>query len=444
MGPSSKRQKPVHQMDIETGEGDEFLSESDNELSMMHEVGGKDGISDDHPTTSDDNDDEDDEEEFEGDDDEDDQEELEDDDGKVDQEELEDDGGEEGLGEYGEGSDYGGERTAGQLDAEMEELEKEYWELKNSEENLVSNLKRHKEEDILKGQAVKNQKFVWDKELEFRFLLQKEFSNSNRLPPEPFRSSFFGVDEEVETAYTDTIDACKTTITSLLELQEALLEKNSSITQGVEGESGLFSNDSRTSNSSDDESDEWSKISSMQSRVDPFRNKSIDKWQRKSEVNTGAAVKRSKLLAFNQNISDQVATYMRDPSKMIRGMQMMEGTVHVLGAVNEPGSNTKEEEAKADGDPQLLNDIVFYQQLLKEFFETIDPSASEAAFYALKRVQTKKRKAVDRRASKSRKIRYNVHEKLVNFMAPQPMNLPPMASKLFANLFGLKSQKSAV
>ncbi|GAB2252710.1 hypothetical protein Droror1_Dr00005557 [Drosera rotundifolia] len=66
---------------------------------------------------------------------------------------------------------------------------------------------------------------------------------------------------------------------------------------------------------------------------DPFRNKSIDIWQRKSEVNTGAAVKRSKLLAFNQNISDQVATYMRDPCKMIRGMQMMKGTVHVLGVV---------------------------------------------------------------------------------------------------------------
>lgn len=32
--------------------------------------------------------------------------------------------------------------------------------------------------------------------------------------------------------------------------------------------------------------------------------------------------------------------------------------------------------------------------------------------------------------------RYNVHEPLVNFMAPEPMVLPPMASKLFSNLFG--------
>lgn len=39
--------------------------------------------------------------------------------------------------------------------------------------------------------------------------------------------------------------------------------------------------------------------------------------------------------------------------------------------------------------------------------------------------------------------RYNVHEKIVNFMAPQPMSLPAMASKLFENLFGLKTQKPA-
>ncbi|PNX73018.1 protein AATF-like [Trifolium pratense] len=58
-------------------------------------------------------------------------------------------------------------------------------------------------------------------------------------------------------------------------------------------------------------------------------------------------------------------------------------------------------------------------------------------------MQTKKRKIVDRRASKSRKIRYNVHEKIVNFMAPQPANIPAMAPMLFEDLFGLKSQRSS-
>ncbi|GAB4844298.1 hypothetical protein Ancab_037661 [Ancistrocladus abbreviatus] len=347
--------------------------------------------------------------------------------------------------EYGEESDddKDDERNHGGHDDEMEELEKEYNDLRDTELNLLESLKRHKDEDLLKGQAVKNQKALWDKALELRFLLQKAFSNSNRLPQEPIRSSFCESDERVSSAYLDLIASSKKAIDSLVELQEAFKENNPSITQGAEGDSGSPLKNLGTGNTLDLESEEqWSVISQMQSRIAPFRNKSIDKWQRKTEVNTGAAVKRSKLLAFNQNISDQVATYMRDPSKMIKSMQMRRETIRVFGTAADPVENTKEEGAKVDADPELLDDSEFYQQLLKEFFETINQSSSETAFYALKRLQTKKRKMVDRRASKSRKIRYHVHEKIVNFMAPLPMDLPPMAPKLFENLFGLKTQKS--
>ncbi|XP_022843221.1 protein AATF [Olea europaea var. sylvestris] len=133
--------------------------------------------------------------------------------------------------------------------AEMEELEKEYKKLRNEEQDLLRNLKGHKDEDIQKGQAVRNQRALWDKTLEFRFLLQKAFSSSNLV--------------------------------------------------------------------------------------------------------------------------------------------------------------------------------------------------TEIAFYAMKKLQTKKRKIVNRRASKSRKIRYHVHEKIVKFMAPRPMNLSPDASMIFQNLFGLRTRKSA-
>ena len=49
----------------------------------------------------------------------------------------------------------------------------------------------------------------------------------------------------------------------------------------------------------------------------------------------------------------------------------------------------------------------------------------------------KKRRAVERRASKGRKLRYQVMDKLVHFMAPVPRAQPPaLAVQLFANLFG--------
>ncbi|KAA8515868.1 hypothetical protein F0562_019047 [Nyssa sinensis] len=299
-------------------------------------------------------------------------------------------------------------------------------------------------EDLLKGQAVKNQKALWDKTLEFRFLLQKAFSSSNRLPQEPLRSSFCESDTSVKEAYSDLITSSQTTLDSLLELLDALLEKNPSITPAINGNSGkpsMHSEAFRNSNMEGDE--EWSQIFQMHSRIAPFRDKSVDKWQRKTQVTTGAAAIKGKLQAFNQNISEQVAAYMRDPSRMIKGMQQRRSAIGIFGAVPDAVGSTQEEDPQADGNTEILDDAEFYQQLLKEFFETFDPTSSDTAFYAVKRLQTKKRKIVDRHASKSRKIRYNVQEKMVNFMAPQPMDLPPMAPKLFENLFGLKTQKTS-
>ncbi|XP_050236423.1 uncharacterized protein LOC126686426 [Mercurialis annua] len=327
-------------------------------------------------------------------------------------------------------------------DNEMEDLEKDYKNLRNQELDILKNLTRHKEEDLLKGQAVKNQKALWDKILEFRFLLQKAFSASNRLPQNPVRSSFCDSDEGVGSAYADLITSSNKTLESLLGLQEALLEKNPSISQSSDVSSGK--KHAQDSKKSDAESEkEWLQISEMHMRIASFRDKSIDKWQRKTRVTTGAAAIKSKLQAFNQDISAQVASYMRDPSRMTKQMQLSRSAVSVFGTVLEKPEITNGEESIPDGDPELLDDSEFYQQLLKEFFETIDPSSSEMAFYAMKKLRTKKRKIVDRRASKSRKIRYNVHDKIVSFMAPRPMNLPPTAPKLFENLFGLKTQQPA-
>ncbi|KAJ6836997.1 uncharacterized protein M6B38_324100 [Iris pallida] len=337
----------------------------------------------------------------------------------------------------------GDKQIRGQNDAEMEELEKEYNSLRN-EQDLLKNLKRHKDEDAIKGQAVKNQKALWDKTLEFRFLLQKPFSSSNKLPQEPVKSSFCSSDRVVDQAYADLVSSCKQTLDCMLELQEALLERNHSIVESTAGNTKQSSKDGLLPNELKGEADEdWLQIHEMHSRIAPFRNNAVDKWHRKTQVTTGAAAFKGKLHAFNQNISDQVAGYMRDPSRMIKRMQLGSFSVGIFGKVPENSESTKEEDVNVEGDPELLDDSEFYQQLLKEFFESCDLTSSVMAFHAMKKLQPKKRKIVDRRASKSRKIRYSVHEKIVNFMAPVPMNLPQMAPKLFENLFGMGNQKAS-
>ncbi|KAK4753110.1 hypothetical protein SAY87_021908 [Trapa incisa] len=359
------------------------------------------------------------------------------------------DGIEEGDEEDNDDDDDG--EGGDNMKDEMEKFEKEYMDLQNQEQDILKNLKKHKDEDLQKGEAVKNQKALWNRTLELRFLLQKPFCNSNRLPQESVRSSFCN-SSGVNEAYVDVINSAKETLDSILELQEALLEKNPSIAQATEGNSmqhsKKLSNDFKSKSSEDDI--EWVQISQMHKRLATFRDKSVDKWQRKTQVTTGVAAIKNKLQAFNQNISDQVSNYMRDPSRMLKQMQQRRSTIGVFGLMPDDADKTNGEiiqdshsGGNQDGDPDLLDDTEFYQQLLKEFLESVDLTSSEATFYAAKRSQNKKRKAVDRRASKSRKIRYNVHEKIVNFMAPQPMNIPPMAPKLFENLFGLKKQRPA-
>ncbi|KAJ6422089.1 hypothetical protein OIU84_027100 [Salix udensis] len=265
-----------------------------------------------------------------------------DEEGEEDGEEEEEDEDEED-GEEGEEQQEVDEESG--KDAEMEDLEKEYMNLRNQEQDIWKNLKRHKDEDLIKGQAVKNQKALWDKTLEFRFLLQKAFANSNRLPQEPVRSSFCDSDEVVGMAYADLITSSEKTLESLLELQEALLEKNPSISQSSNGDSGqVTKKHSKDSTNLDGEEDiDWLRISEMQKRIAPFRNKSIDKWQRKTQVTTGAAAMTGKLQAFNQNISEQVAAYMRDPTKMVRQMQQRRSAIGVFGDVPESTSNAKGE-----------------------------------------------------------------------------------------------------
>ncbi|KMZ55937.1 putative Protein BFR2 [Zostera marina] len=348
-----------------------------------------------------------------------------------DDEEMGDDVEREEVGDAVEG-DVGN----AELGDEMEQLYKECNSIRNEDQSLLKDLQRHKEEDIMKGQAVKNQKVLWDKSLELRFLLQKPFSNSNMLPKEPLRSLFVDSDDAVNQAYSDLISTSEQTLDCLLELQKSLIDRVPSIHSP--SDEGLHDD----VDGQDDET--WLHIHKSHARIIPFRNSAIDKWHRKTQVTSGSTAFKGKLRAFNQNISEQVASYMRDPSRMINGMQLKYSTVGLLGVDHQTlSSRIEEDDVSTNGDPDLIDDSEFYQKLLKEFFESCDSMSSESVLYEMKRLQPKKRKMVDRRASKSRKIRYNVHDKIANFMAPKTMRVPEMASKLFENLFGLRDAKQS-
>ena len=112
------------------------------------------------------------------------------------------------------------------------------------------------------------------------------------------------------------------------------------------------------------------------------------------------------------------------------------------GRVAHEEEEEEEEEAGGGVHPDTYDDAEFYQQLLREF---LDSSRLEglgvAAAHSARRVHGRVRKKGDRRASKGRKIRYEVMGPLMNFMAVEERGRPEMTDRLFAGLFGGMQRK---
>ncbi|CAK9233434.1 unnamed protein product [Sphagnum troendelagicum] len=314
---------------------------------------------------------------------------------------------------------------------ELEALNREYEEIRQQEEEMVKNLKGQGLEDHEKGEAVSHQKMLWDRALEVRIALQKMVQGANQMPGAQVKVVLCEADQEIEKAYQMLTKSAISAIDCLLDLNKVIFLPSSSLTWTGKRERGTqeLVEVEQGKPSSVTES-VWNCIDSVHASIVPYRNNSVDRWQRKTQLSTGAAAVKGKLRAFNQSISQQVASVMRDPHKLIEQMRLQQSSVHVLGQAD-------------DGNPETFDDSDFYQQLLREFLESSDTLGLEGmGLHSMKKLHNKKRKTVDRRASKGRKIRYTVHDPLVNFMAPELMVLPPMATKLFANLFGQQALAS--
>ena len=98
-------------------------------------------------------------------------------------------------------------------------------------------------------------------------------------------------------------------------------------------------------------------------------------------------------------------------------------------------SNKNGSSMESRKDIESYDDFDMYEQLLKEFLESgnVDGDAPRSAAKPAKR-----RKIVDRRASKGRKLRYHVQEPLVNFVSSIEEEVPQWADKLFTQLFASK------
>lgn len=339
-------------------------------------------------------------------------------------------------------------------------------------------------EEIQKGEAARQQLGLWDSLLEGRIKFQKILTAVNQLPqPDTW--------QEFEESGEDNFKEKKTSVKSLLEnllqkliqLQSVLLLQNSE-TQYIESgqkkqvKKPVDPDDEEITSESDSEEPHQMAANVKEPRTSikrklttkeipeflakrhkdlhSYRNDTLQKWYDKTRL-LGGKLSNKSFSGFEQSALKQIEQILTDKDRLVKRTQMKRASYRVLGKPEEfqlPLQEAEETERKPTVhtyDPEIFDDSDFYHQQLRELIERKtsdinDPIALSRQWLEIQRLRNKVKRKVETKASKGRKIRYHIHPKLVNFMAPkETCNWSDEArDDLFKSLFGQRGATAAI
>ncbi|XP_064602198.1 protein AATF-like [Liolophura sinensis] len=400
------------------------------------------------------------------------------------------------FGQYGDMSDDMDESDGGDDTEDDDSLDDgsegdsgvENDDKEEGKEDISSFLKSDISEEIEKGKAVKHQISLWDSLLEGRIKLQKAVTLVNQLP-QPDTWQMFeqeGGDNFTEASRQSRL-AVKTLLDNLIELQTLLLVQNPETKFIVTGQKDIRSSAPPKIDSDDEEITSESEteekctstlksesvipkylkrkltmedypefLAKRHADFQAFRNTTIQKWSDKTRLATGK-LKSKSFGAFELSALKQIEQIMADKDRLIKRTQLKRSVYKILGKEEKvendsvmetsteadiPNQVSKENPTKTH-DEEIFDDDDFYHQLLRELIErktsdVSDPVTLSRQWLEIQRLRTKVKKKVDTKASKGRKLRYDVHKKLVNFMAPVDHStwLEESKDDLYRSLFG--------
>ncbi|KAM9848560.1 protein AATF [Aulostomus maculatus] len=299
------------------------------------------------------------------------------------------------------------------------------------------------DEEVEKGKAVKNQLALWDQLLEGRIKIQKALMSANQLPqPLVFPEFRRRGGLELAGALKNSHKALKALQRSLLELHDQLLYQSSDTrsialmkTEGEgESEDGSLQEVGPTKRKLA-MADYPDLAAKRFSAYRPYCDATLQRWHDKTRLNMGKSSRG--FSAFDRDIRTQVEQVLMDGERLVQRTRTRRSEYRVLGKKENSAvtsdtvsSEGVEQHLKAnthlkDLDEDIFDDDDFYHQLLRELIErrtsATDPNDQVALgrqWLAIQKLRSKIKKKVDTKASKGRKVRFHVHSKLVNFMAP--------------------------
>ncbi|KAF2716693.1 TRAUB-domain-containing protein [Polychaeton citri CBS 116435] len=284
---------------------------------------------------------------------------------------------------------------------------------------VAASISQTNREDAEKGRAVKRQRKCFDALLNTRIKLQKSLISTNTI---------VGTSKEVSQGIRQAaLEAAETAAFNLWsnvnELREIMLTEKT----GKKRKRLPF--DSQTS-----VSDLWQHMQAQEAGILPQRNATLQRWSAKAR-GASALPQRSKInnTATEATIIDVLQEHLNAPDRLIKRAHTPRSCAPLQLS------------QKVVEDDKIYDDADFYGLLLKELLEqkSADSIATANVMgmdFGRMRREAKAKKDVDTKASKGRKLRYTVHEKLQNFMAPEDRGSwgEKQSDDLFGSLFGQK------
>ncbi|KAI9844246.1 MAG: rRNA-processing protein bfr2 [Thelocarpon superellum] len=319
--------------------------------------------------------------------------------------------------------------------------------MSESQKSVLATISQATKADAAKGRAVKRQRQTYDALLNTRIRLQKALIATNTMTevsshPSDANDAAYAVAEEAALHLWHQVTNLRATLNP------------STATKRIRPSSSLIS--------STPLSTLWTEMQGLHNAALPVRRSTLEKWASKARVApTLSTAQRLNNTARQQNLTDVLDGHLSGSNveRLLVRTQMPRSCAPHQATAKAKGKEERE---------KIFDDADFYQLLLKELVEqrmadaslasastghpsrtplatfntnadTSDHPISTIANLATASHEAKThRRNVDVKASKGRKLRYVVHEKLQNFMAPEDRSswAQRQVDELFGGLFG--------
>ncbi|KAF1941669.1 TRAUB-domain-containing protein [Clathrospora elynae] len=287
----------------------------------------------------------------------------------------------------------------------------------NASKSFTSALAAGAQSDVAKGEAVKTQRKTFDTLLNTRIRLQKALISTNSMVADRYKEET-APDAPVEAAEA----AALTLLNNLTNLRLSLEESRT----GHKRKRTAF--DAATPSA-----EIWSSIQSTEKSTLPHRKAVLERWSNKTKATT-VTNNKARLNASAQQTLTEVLDSQLTSSHLITRTQTPRSCAPLQSSIK-----------AAQPSPAIYDDADFYGLMLKELLEqrSADMNANGTAEFVVQAPwqvarEAKTKKVVDTKASKGRRLRYTVQEKLQNFMAPEDRGEwgERQRDELFGSLFG--------